>query len=348
MLGTYRFMDSIYLDGTVGGDFRFGRLIKYRLQELAEGDEWIGDRNEGVMRGKIPFLEISPEQKKSARDEEIIRAMGMNLDLSNSSIKIENSVMYADIDCFILSFSTGEFAKLKRFMCRPENADYAYNGCIEVQSLKKIADPIWYHGTCNRKPVKECFDGYEFGDVDYIGNEEDVTISGVSEASPFRKHSKYKSQSEARIVLYPKAEILDDYVHVKVPPNKRFIREVARNIPVVDKISRQNMDTRSTQELIEFICRSRIIAEYFDGEVSEVDFGTPNKSREITESISRSYENGPHLNLVKAYYTLREREEGRFIDGEFEKRLLYVEIGVFHLIYFLNKYISFLKLKTSN
>lgn len=54
-MGVYKFLDSRYMDGVLAGELRFGRLIYYRMREVVEKDEWIGDANhEFLVHGVAP------------------------------------------------------------------------------------------------------------------------------------------------------------------------------------------------------------------------------------------------------------------------------------------------------
>jgi hypothetical protein len=208
----YKFLNKCHIPTTVKGQFRFGRLRYYQLLEMVTGDEWIGDRHDGLGTTNVTIrLEGNPGEdalRKRLSDARIISA-GSETKVSITGLKIIN-----EIDCFVFCFSKGDLNQLVENMCSAERADYAYDGCLQLKNPEEIRRRRWNEGKVEGRPLNELFEIAIFDEVRYDGKESEFVSAPIAPADPFVKLRKYTSQQEWRFVLKPRTPIDLDNVTV--------------------------------------------------------------------------------------------------------------------------------------
>lgn len=346
-MGTFRFMHSKHIDDVVEkGSLRFGDLRYYRLMELAERDQWIGDRNEGVVVTNV----VGPMRLEPGQGDDVLavlREKGV-IDSSKVVIQAGGSIRIAEhIDCFILSMSTGDLDTLTAAMCAPDRAKYAYDGCVEILDVNTLCDRIWA-GTVSSmgdRPVSEVFRQIDAGSVVCEDNEQDARGATMS-VTPFRKTPFYRAQSEFRLALYPVKPLHDDYVTISFQPKGLF--EVRfRNHPIPAKAHGKRESTdRSDEELF------AVLNEVADFPSLNIppwwEFFGPYAlpSAEYLQCCDRardSYETAFrerfYDRIVDAYWTLRHRDSTKYKWERMDLRILRFR-GSFPMQCDLQKYLQ--------
>lgn len=188
-MGFYKFLDSKDVGFILNGSLRFGRFQKYRLMELLSGDDWIGDRREGLATTLI----------------------------KHEFARVGNSTSYGSYNTYVryfegyaLCFSHGDYDAVRKAMMI--DAPYPYDGCVAIADLERLLQAI-ANGVHPGGRVGDDF-GIYYGPCTYEEKPEVCTIEmgEPEEPNPFLKDPKYKAQSEFRILLQPRSRMrmLDD------------------------------------------------------------------------------------------------------------------------------------------
>ncbi|MBB3234534.1 hypothetical protein [Phyllobacterium endophyticum] len=216
MVGFYKFLDKAAVHYLLEGSFKFGRLKKYRLMEAITGDQWIGDKNEGVQTTVINVV-IGDEPNSELADA--LSASGhIRIDGQATNVSVSETCIIEEFDCFAFCFSHGDLSALCSSMSDPKRGDFSYDGCVEILDPDALVQLILSHGICLGKPVSELF----VVDAKHVTYEDEVehdfrTDLKISPGNPFQKSLLYKDQCEVRIVLVPKeGPILKDDIVVSI------------------------------------------------------------------------------------------------------------------------------------
>ena len=262
-MGYYKFLRSEYIDKTLkSGQIRFGRLLYYRLLEHSTGDQWIGDRLEGlantVVNLKITADNPNQSAKKILHDKNIISMVDA------ASLEMRNAIIKDDIDCYIYSFSYGDVLKLKAVMSDPKRPDYAYDACIQIADGEVLYRAIKDWGEVTRADgtgATRLSDHFHvgWGYVRYGSSQFDFNRHGIAPADPLKKDSRYREQAEVRVILGPKHRTFGDFVRVSIKNPNRLFREMYRDNPIPKAASTMADDVRSEAELLELL---RAAAEF--------------------------------------------------------------------------------------
>jgi hypothetical protein len=239
----YKFVEKRYVPPLLEGRFRFGRLRYYQLRELATGDMWIGDRNEGVGLTKLngTIYGSNPDHGplfKRLEDARVLRAEGGDLSaFSFSDISIRN-----EVDCFVFCIAEGDLEQLSCFTAAPAQPRYAYDGCVLLSDPAEIARRMWHRGTVNGVPLQLQFSQIAFGQVRYDWVERDLADGPAASGDPFEKSSGYEAQREWRFVLYPRVTREQDFVTVDFPASPDLIAEESLNVTLATQEANADAD----------------------------------------------------------------------------------------------------------
>jgi hypothetical protein len=118
-------------------------------------------------------------------------------------LNVENFRIITKVDCFVLCFSAGRLDELIEAMCAPERLQYAYDGCVSINSPEGLAQAIFEEGVIDGTPVRDNFEVL-LAPVWYGSSKNDFMGLGVTSANPFVKRPVYSGQQEVRIVLLPR------------------------------------------------------------------------------------------------------------------------------------------------
>ena len=225
----YKFLDKKYVSSTIEGSLKFGRLRYYQLLEIMTGDQWIGDRNEGVARTKVTatLQEGNPEHAVLL---DRLSKTGFKLG-PGSSAELRDVTIRNELDCFVFCVSEGELAQLAASMSAPERAQYAYDSCLQLRDPQEIMQRLWAQGFVDGQPLPALFKSLHFGQVSYDWAERDLGDGPAASGDPFVKSSRYTEQRERRFVLVPNATIEQDGVFVQCAAISDLLVEVNRGLP---------------------------------------------------------------------------------------------------------------------
>lgn len=222
-------MKSDILGYLLDGKIRLRPLQYYRRLEEETNDRWIGDRNEGIASNYIDHIDMSTvENKDEIRDR--LEQMGISISPDSEGGKISRGLFETYVDCFVFCVSRGTIKRLSQAMCSAELSD-PYDSCVRIMELESMARAIWESGRLAEggARIPEVFQTYRVGLVQYKRNYASIDVSPPVRASPFVKDPIYSSQSEARIVLYPKQMIDKDFIDLNVDFPSGLLREEFRN-----------------------------------------------------------------------------------------------------------------------
>jgi len=236
MEGFFKFLsaqpiDRMILDGTV----RISTLAHFRG---LEGSQWIADRNEGVTNVKVTNAAVRSGEGGAQAGEPwrphgfhpIVQASG------NSRIGFDSCIFsYAHPEVYVFCFSVGNLETLTQAMCR--DAAVPYDACVRI-----IVPPeLLAHRLLNRgsiielgdKPAKHYFARFSAQAVTYDWREHQHSAGQAPAPSPFQKDPFFQSQSEFRIVLYPKSPMEQQHLTIRLPHPEKVFSEEFREVPSV-------------------------------------------------------------------------------------------------------------------
>ncbi len=235
--GYYKFLDTSDIDKVIVDGTLIVSSFEY-FRDL-EGDKWgtIADpleaASELTAQGKFVIREDSPEL-------EMVNKANIGLGMfqkfahvsSGGVIDISGArFIHAVPNLFIYCAAVGEVGDLITTMC--VNAERPYNACLRILDFAALRQRIFETGqilelNCN---VSDVFDPGMIQAVEYEARSRDIREGGVIEPSPFKKDLKYRSQSEVRLLLIPKAQaqIPSNRLTIKIPDPASLFEEVHRN-----------------------------------------------------------------------------------------------------------------------
>jgi hypothetical protein len=237
-LGYFKFLDAEHIGYyTEHNTLQFSRLHYFRILEVATGDRIIGDSKEGYKGNFIPHLEMnsqtSPEEKAHWHQNTGLGFTG------EGTFTLTNVPIHSFVECYILSFSYGDFEELKRAMCTEAEAQYAYDACFEIKDMQVLCDAIENEGLVDGRPLKELFTVH----CCKVRYEQTATnnvfgVRDVESGNPCVKDISYADQSEFRIILSRKSDAtfpdqLPDRARVQLPDLSQHLE--ARKIEGVTK-----------------------------------------------------------------------------------------------------------------
>lgn len=256
-MGFYRFMRSKHVDSVLGGEFRFGSLMYYRLLECVYEDEWIGDSEEGRVITAINNF-YSKNGRQNIAERKWLDEMGVSV--GNAEIYMNDCKFISEINGYILCFAVGERAELDMKMLNDE-----YNSCVSFPDVPFMAKLLYEHGVDSQgRPASHVFEYPHFDFVDYSSKKFVFgEMNGCQQVSPFVKRDKYKEQKEYRIFFQPKAYLDDDFIILKIGNVNGLVVEELRGGDVKAEASTTLVEPRSVYV--------RILQELYDGISSERD-----------------------------------------------------------------------------
>lgn len=256
-MGFYRFMRSKHVDSVLGGEFRFGSLMYFRLLESVYEDEWIGDSEEGRVTTVINDF-YSENGQQNIAERKWLAEKGVSV--GNAEIYMNNSKFISEINGYVLCFAVGERAELDGTMLKDE-----YDSCVSFPDVPLIANLLYERGVDSQgRPASHIFEYPRFDFVDYSSKGFVFgQMNGCQQVSPFVKRDKYKGQKEYRIFFQPKVYLDDDFIILKIADVNGLVVEELRGCDVKDK---------ALPTLVEPISvYVRILQELYDGLNSERD-----------------------------------------------------------------------------
>lgn len=298
-MGFYKFLHTKDISKyTNEGSIRFRRLKYYRLLEVATGDQWIGDRAEGLSVTRIN-TEVSPSNPNPDAKRWLKDAGIADLGDTSNSIVIKNATLTREYDCFIFSFSKGNVDELTSAMCDPQRLYYAYDACLKIRDPVSLCEALRKDGLVNGKPLADHF-AIHLGQVNYGKMEHDFSAAGVAPADPLLKDDRFKAQSEFRLILAPKETVIGDDVTVSLQSAASFFSEISRNIlPLPPKDA--TLIKKSEAELIHELQEALgFIKNYFGGGLHDA---TARSVRQ--EALEEEFDRNWRLRLAKAWFELR-------------------------------------------
>lgn len=153
-MSTFKFLHAKDIPSVLGGSVLFGSARYYRLMEVVFEDKWIGDKNEGVWRGFMGPISITPEN----RDESLVNRLEQ-LGIANVSkggtFVGKRIDIIIECDDYIFSVSKGDLPDLARVMLNPSQPLGGYDGCVEIFDLEQFRNHLWNHGTINGRSIKD-------------------------------------------------------------------------------------------------------------------------------------------------------------------------------------------------
>lgn len=228
----YKFLDKKYVAGTQAGKLKFGRLRYYQLLEVFTGDQWIGDRNEGVATTKVNATMREGDPQDAVLLQRLSEAGVLKLGSGGGAcVEMHGVIIRNVVDCFVFCFSAGEIEHLASSMSSPCRAKYAYDGCLRLLDPNEIAQRIWAYGMVDGKPLPELFKSLHLGPVSYEWAERDLSDGPIASGDPFVKSAGYIEQREWRFVLIPHASIEEDGLFVECEAISDLLVEEALNVP---------------------------------------------------------------------------------------------------------------------
>lgn len=227
-MGFYKFMPSRYIRKALGGEFRFGALMYYRLLELVHDDKWIGDREEGQVTLNVDNVKIAPGVvDNNVRGK--LNKLGFSGD---GGIEIKAASFVQRIEGFVFCCSAGELSGLRKHMLEGD-----YDSCVSIPDIRALVQHLYDHGVCDDgRAVSDVFFPPVADLVNYCGNT--TSFHGLNaefSASPFIKRKDYEKQQEFRVFIQPKRELDVDSITLKIDP-LGFVVEEFRN-DVVQKLN---------------------------------------------------------------------------------------------------------------
>jgi hypothetical protein len=236
-----KFLDTVHVDSVLlGGTIIVSSLSHFR--SLEETGRWgaIADDLEAsslltVRRGLIA-TENSPELELVNRAGIGLGMFGKFADVSGggSIVMMPGAgFIHRTPEVFSYSASAGDLSHLTKAMC--EDAKRRYNACLEITDLSKLRARIFEEGQIVEQGCKasDIFQPGEIQPVIYEARSRDMLDGGVIRPSPFKKDLAFQSQSEVRLLLFPKdgAQIQADRLTIKIRDPGSLFKEVFRNHP---------------------------------------------------------------------------------------------------------------------
>jgi hypothetical protein len=241
----YKFLDSADIDKVIVN----GTLIVSSFQYFRKLEEkqWgaIADPLDAAseLRVEGPFI-----IRENFPELEIVNKANIGLgmfqkfaDVSGSgTINISGTrFVHSTPNLFIFSATIGEINELTTEMC--VNAERRYDACLRILDLPALRRRIFEAGriqdlNCN---VSDVFEPGLIEAVEYEPRSRDIREGGVIEPSPFKKDTKFKHQSEIRMLLVPKeqAEIPKERLVIEIPDPASLFEEVFRDYPAEAVVS---------------------------------------------------------------------------------------------------------------
>lgn len=275
----YKFCDANHVNVNVQGRLRFGRLLRYRLLEIATGDCWIGDKHEGCAN-----TIVNAKFGNSGGDDDLLRR---NLARSGVSIGVGAGVTLKDvpitseIDAFICSFSMGVFQDIHNVMCRsPDRVNYS--GAFRVIDPELLVQRV-RDGVLDTGEVVSARYDVRHGPVSYESTEH-VYEGEIVKGDPFRKNPKFSMQSEWRLALIGRDKLLGQDEFVNIDCKNLF------EIVETDHVNNEGYSWLESDEALKFIekeCRSERRSDFDPGWLWRQD----------------------NMDLVRAYLAIRRGED---------------------------------------
>jgi hypothetical protein len=205
------------------GTVKISSLTYYR--GLEGSDQWIADRLEGRVEidpGGIIVSEnedkLTPLLPHSLRNSVRAESGGTIQFAAGTKITVEHP------DVYIFSASIGNLIELKDVMCRKSQEQY--DACIAISSIERLAHRMFFRGrvlNLDNAKVSHLFSTFQCSAVSYNNLSRTPASGRAPEASPFLKDTKFESQSEFRIVLFPLRPIEYSTLLIRLPrPDQLF------------------------------------------------------------------------------------------------------------------------------
>jgi hypothetical protein len=235
--GFYKFLDTRDIDRViVDGTLKVSSASHYRT--LDEG-KWgaIADPLEAaslltvpdnfVIRENSPELEIANKANIGLGAFQKFAAVSGGGQINISGAKF----IHATTELFIYSAAVGDLNRLTAEMC--VKAERPYNACLKIADMGALRERIFDTGRIRGLDCKvsDLFEPGLIQRVEYEDRTRDIREGPVVEPSPFKKETRFKSQSEVRLLLVPKstASIPRQELIIEIPDPRSLFEEVFRD-----------------------------------------------------------------------------------------------------------------------
>lgn len=215
----YRLMEKEHSGSLLRGSFRFGRLRYYQMREVVFEDESIGDAQEGVVSA-APVTAIFTDGEAIDTASTNLAKSGF-IDYQGGTAMFFGTTFTKEIDCFVSSWSTSATPDLS-------GAGAAYDTCVIAAGAKSLAYYLSNLGveSKSRSRIQELFKPILARRVQYQDSTYNFSECPLPDADPFRKRTRYRYQSEYRLLLIPRTAISADFVTIDCPQAAHLLRSV--------------------------------------------------------------------------------------------------------------------------
>jgi len=213
----HRLLTKTHSESLLRGSFRFGRLRYYQMMEIVFADESIGDAQEGTVSALVS-TNITPDNTGDPVRASLAKSSFIHVD-ENASIEIRNATFRNEVDCFVCCWSTSATPDLS-------GTGSAYDTRVTAAGAKSLAHYLNSLGVERESGSKilELFAPIASGRVQYRDLVHDMATGPLPSGDQFRKRTRYRHQSEYRLVLIPRATIAADYVYIECPQAAELLK----------------------------------------------------------------------------------------------------------------------------
>jgi hypothetical protein len=224
-MDVHRFLSKQRLQSLMQGSISFTALRYYRLMELAYGDRYIGDQDEGRQKTVASFV-----PGNDAMNERITERIAQHVQVRAKELEFQSNTFVDKVEGFVLSCSEGPLEELLANARRGAFGRNPYDGCVRIDEPERFARSVWEEGRMpDGKPVQEELDAPQCDLVRYDLSPADIRDGPIRSADPFKKSNFYEKQREWRIFFGAKERLRCDRVVISLP-----LELVRRHLQVVE------------------------------------------------------------------------------------------------------------------
>jgi hypothetical protein len=233
----YKFLDSADIDKVrIEGTIMVSSFQYFRELEVSQWGaiaDPLDAASELTARGPFVIRENSPEL-------EMVNKANIGLGMFQKFAEVSAGgvvdisgarFVHAIPNLYIFSLSVGEIDELTEEMC--VKAERRYDACLRILDLAALRRRIFEDGKIRDLNIKvsDIFEPGWIQPVEYEARSRDIRDGGVIEPSPFKKDTKFKPQSEVRMlfILKEKAELPKNRIIIEIPDPESLFEEVFRN-----------------------------------------------------------------------------------------------------------------------